>query len=94
MKWYRLFDPSWIAEQFTFYGGGGGGKGAPDPAPPPAPVPPPPPPTVEDADVKAEDSARRDRMRKGAASTILTNGGKLTSDTGSTSSAVKTLLGS
>lgn len=92
MKFYKWHE--WLMDQFTFYGGGGGGKSAPDPAPPPAPLPPPPPPTVEDADVKAEDQARRDRLRRGSASTILTNGGKLTSESGPASSAVKQLLGS
>lgn len=94
MKWYSVFDPSWIADQFTFYGGGGGGKKAPKPAPPPAPLPPPPPPTVEDAEVKAEDSARRDRLRRGSASTILTNGAGLNQEGTSPTTAVKQLLGS
>lgn len=71
---------------------GGGGKGGKVKAPPPpAPIPPPPPPTVEDASVKAEQEANRDRLRRGRAATILTSGGD---QQATVSSAASQLLGS
>lgn len=96
MKLYDLINPVAIAASFTFYGGGGGGgKGGSAPAPAPTPVPPPPPPVVEDADVKAEDDARRNALRRGRASTVLTQGQNAAAGSGAApTTAVKTLLGS
>lgn len=67
-----------------------GGKGG---SPTPQPVPPPTPPVVEDADAKAEDNSRRDALRRGRASTVLSGGDTASTTGGAPTTAVKTLLG-
>lgn len=74
---------------YVSYHKGGGGSA-------PAPVPPPPPPTVEDADVKAEEDAKRNALRRGRASTVLSDQSSATAggSAASPTTMIKQLLGS
>ena len=83
------FSPGRFGQHAQYFKGGG--------SPTPTPVVTPPPPTVEDAEVKAQDTADQLRRRKGRASTILTNDmGSSTTGGAGTSPTIgtKALLGS